>query len=55
MGYFYKHANRVVPWLGPSSQDSETAMFTLEYLGKQVEMVNSYSVRLSSPTCKEHI
>ena len=34
----YKHVDRVLVWLGPSSKDSFLALSTLEYIGKQVEI-----------------
>jgi len=34
----YKHVDRVLVWLGPSSEDSSLALCILEYIGKQLEI-----------------
>lgn len=36
MGDIFKKAQRVIVWVGPSTEDSQLAIQTLDYLGKQV-------------------
>jgi hypothetical protein len=36
MGDIFKMAERVIVWVGPSTEDSQLAMQTLDYLGRQV-------------------
>jgi hypothetical protein len=52
MREIYKYADRVVVWLGISSEKSALALSTLEYLGKQVEVTRDHAI-LPSPDCTE--
>ena len=52
MRYIYQHADRVVVWLGPSSNDSALALSTLEYIGKQIELSPNCG-RGPAPDCTE--
>jgi hypothetical protein len=52
MGDIYKHARRVVVWLGSSSIDSSLAMRTLQNVGEQVECTKAY-LCLPAPDCTE--
>jgi hypothetical protein len=52
MREIYKCANRVVVWLGLSSENSALALSTLEHIGKQVEVTRDYT-NLPSPDCTE--
>jgi hypothetical protein len=52
MGGIYKYADRVVVWLGLSSEKSSLALSTLEDLGKQVEATRDRHI-LPSPDCAE--
>jgi hypothetical protein len=52
MGDIYKHARRVVVWLGSASTDSSLAMRTLRHIGEQVEYLKT-PVRLPAPNCTE--
>jgi hypothetical protein len=52
MREIYKYADRVVVWLGISSEKSALALSTLEYLGKQVEVTRDHAI-LPSPNCTE--
>ena len=36
MGDIFKMAERVIVWVGPSTKNSQLAMQTLSYLGRQV-------------------
>lgn len=51
MGSIYTLANRVVLWLGPEEEDSNHALSTLNYLGKQIEF--SVGLRHRSPDATE--
>jgi hypothetical protein len=50
MREIYKYADRVVVWLGLSSENSALALSTLEHIGKQVEATRDYYI-LPSPDC----
>ncbi|KAL2023614.1 hypothetical protein VTK56DRAFT_1771 [Thermocarpiscus australiensis] len=41
MTYIYKHARRVVAWLGEESDDSKHALATLRHVGQQLESTKS--------------
>jgi hypothetical protein len=47
----YKHAGRVVVWLGPSARSGALALSTLEHIGKQCELAGQRL--LSSPNATE--
>jgi hypothetical protein len=48
----YQFAKSVIIWLGESSADSTTAMFTLDYVGKQLEFVSGHRF-VPAPACTE--
>ncbi|CZR66363.1 uncharacterized protein PAC_16264 [Phialocephala subalpina] len=52
MGDIYRHAHRVVVWLGPSFVKSHLAISALEFIGKQVEATKNDWV-YQSPDCTE--
>jgi hypothetical protein len=50
MREIYMYADRVVVWLGLSSEKSALALRTLEHIGNQVEVTRNHSI-LPSPDC----
>jgi hypothetical protein len=52
MTHIYKHAHRVVVWLGEGSRDSEHALATLEHIARQLESTKSGCV-IAAPDATE--
>jgi hypothetical protein len=52
MGDIYRHAHRVVVWLGTESPKSTLTMRTLAYIGDQIEFTKDASIT-SAPNCTE--
>jgi Heterokaryon incompatibility protein (HET) len=52
MRQIYRLANRVVIWLGPSADSSPSALSTLEYLGRQVEITID-GMHIRAPQARE--
>jgi hypothetical protein len=52
MGGIYKHARRVVVWVGPASSDSSSALHVLDHIGEQIEFSKD-GYRLPAPGATE--
>ncbi|KAF2127463.1 hypothetical protein P153DRAFT_398795 [Dothidotthia symphoricarpi CBS 119687] len=52
MRLIYKHASRVVVWLGPSDRGSIAALYALMYIGVQLEVLDS-DRSIPAPNCAE--
>jgi hypothetical protein len=52
MGDIYKHARRVVVWVGPASSDSSLALHVLDHIGAQIEFSKDM-YRLPAPSATE--
>jgi hypothetical protein len=52
MGDIYKHARRVVVWLGSAQDDSTLALQTMQYIGEQVQVARA-RFRLRAPEAIE--
>lgn len=51
-GAIYTFAKRVIVWLGESADESTTALYTLEHIGKQVEFTHERYI-IPAPDCTE--